>query len=176
MFLFENSDSNNSIKNDRKYLYDSLYNNLIQGNAFEANQAVYKLWYQVMINGYNSVDPIRKMFYRQLGILEDAAEKVNYRGELTRYDSKKKINDLAFSIADDVENICSLISLHETQENGRIQEIISWMNEHFNEPDFCMTSMENKFGVSGKTIGKIIKSTTGKTFQEYVDGVQDRAC
>ncbi len=73
--MFENSDSNNSIKNDRKYLYDSLYNNLIQGNAFEANQAVYKLWYQVMINGYNSVDPIRKMFYRQLGILEDAAEK-----------------------------------------------------------------------------------------------------
>ena len=62
VFLFENSDSNNSIKNDRKYLYDSLYNNLIQGNAFEANQAVYKLWYQVMINGYNSVDPIRKMF------------------------------------------------------------------------------------------------------------------
>ena len=60
VFLFENSDSNNSIKNDRKYLYDSLYNNLIQGNAFEANQAVYKLWYQVMINGYNSVDPIRK--------------------------------------------------------------------------------------------------------------------
>ncbi len=47
-------------------------------------------WYQVMINGYNSVDPIRKMFYRQLGILEDAAEKVNYRGELTRYDSKKR--------------------------------------------------------------------------------------
>lgn len=43
VFLFENSDSNNSIKNDRKYLYDSLYNNLIQGNAFEANQAVYKL-------------------------------------------------------------------------------------------------------------------------------------
>lgn len=170
VFLFENSDSNNSIKNDRKYLYDSLYNNLIQGNDFEANQAVYKLWYQVMINGYNSVDPIRKMFYRQLGILEDAAEKVNYRGELTRYDSKKKINDLAFSIADDVENICSLISLHETQENGRIQEIISWMNEHFNEPDFCMTSMENKFSVSGKTIGKIIKSTTGKTFQEYVEG------
>ena len=33
-----------------------------------------------------------------------------------------------------------------------------------------MTSMENKFGVSGKTIGKIIKSTTGKTFQEYVEG------
>ena len=50
------------------------------------------------------------------------------------------------------------------------------MNEHFNEPDFCMASMENKFGVSGKTIGKIIKSTTGKTFQEYVEGVQDRAC
>ena len=150
-------------------MYDSLYNNLVQGNAFEASQAVYKLWYQVMTNGYNSVDPIRKMFYRQIAILEDAAEKVNYRGELTQYDSKKRINDLAFSIADDVENICSLFSLRETQENGRIQEVISWMNEHFKEPDFCMTSMENKFGMSGKTIGKIIKSTTGKTFQEYVE-------
>lgn len=169
VFSFKNGESNNSVKNDRKHLYDSLYNNLIQGNAFEANQAVYKLWYQVMTNGYNSVDPIRKMFYRQLGILEDAAEKVNYRGELTRYDGKKKINDLAFSIAGDIENICSLISLRETQENGRIQEIISWMNEHFKEPDFCMTSMENQFGMSGKTIGKIIKSTTGKTFQEYVE-------
>ncbi len=49
VFLFENSDSNNSIKNDRKYLYDSLYNNLIQGNAFEANQAVYKL----LVSGYD---------------------------------------------------------------------------------------------------------------------------
>ncbi len=169
VFSFENSESNDRLKTDRKHLYDSLYNNLVQGNAFEASQAVYKLWYQVMTNGYNSVDPIRKMFYRQIAILEDAAEKVNYRGELTQYDSKKRINDLAFSIADDVENICSLFSLRETQENGRIQEVISWMNEHFKEPDFCMTSMENKFGMSGKTIGKIIKSTTGKTFQEYVE-------
>lgn len=169
VFSFDNIENESKTKNDRKYLYDSLYNNLIRGNAFEANQAVYKLWYQVMTNGYSSVDPIRKMFYRQLGILEDAAEKVNYRGELTQYDSKKKINDLAFSIAGDVENICSLISLRETQENGRIQEVISWMNAHFKEPDFCMTSMENRFGMSGKTIGKIIKSTTGKTFQEYVE-------
>ena len=76
-----------------------------------------------MINGYNSVDPIRKMFYRQLGILEDAAEKVNYRGELTRYDSKKKINDLAFSIADDVENICSLISFMKIKKTDAYRKL-----------------------------------------------------
>ncbi len=169
VFSFDNTEDGNRIKSDRKHLYDSLYNNLIQGNAFEANQAVYKLWYQVMTNGYSGTDPIRKMFYRQLVILEDAADKVNYQGELTQYDSKKKINDLAFSIAGDVENICSLISLRETPESGQMQSVITWMNEHFKEPDFCMTAMENKFGMSGKTIGKIIKSTTGKTFQEYVE-------
>ena len=50
-----------------------------------------------------------------------------------------------------------------------MQEVITWMNEHFKEPDFGMQAMEMKFGMSGKTIGKIIKSTTGKTFQEYVE-------
>ncbi|MBP3360670.1 MAG: AraC family transcriptional regulator [Clostridia bacterium] len=138
------------------------------GEAFEAKKLVYEQWYSLMIGNSISDADIEKMFYSQIGILAEVAIKVHYNGELVRYSRKKKINELAFSVADNIDSICELID-SSRQHNSEYDKVLLYIKDNFAKIDFGIPDVEAQFGVTGKTINKIVKNSTGRTFTEYVE-------
>ena len=165
--MSENKSSRNDMQPDEK-IYDRLYEYIICGRAFEAQKLVYEQWYDVMTNKTVNDSNIEKVFYSQLGVLAEAALKVGYKDEIVQYDSKMKINELAFSVADNIDLICGLVNSRK-QKNGEYDKILEFINEKFSMLNFGMPDVEREFEITGKTINKFVKSCTGKTFTEYVE-------
>ncbi|UKI37507.1 MAG: hypothetical protein L6V93_05065 [Clostridiales bacterium] len=42
--------------------------------------------------------------------------------------------------------------------------MLEFIGANFNKVNFCMADAEEKFGITGKTVNKIVKSRTGRTF------------
>ena len=138
------------------------------GQAFEAKKIVYGQWYDIMADKSTANVDIERFFYSQIGIISEIAYKVRYNGEIAKYDPKIKVSELAFMIAADIDAICELINKRQSQydEYGKVLEFIG---ANFNKVNFCMADVEEKFGITGKTVNKIVKSRTGRTFTEYVE-------
>lgn len=145
-----------------------LYELIMANQPFEAKKIVYEQWYNIMVNEQTDNGEIEKLFFSQKGILSEAALKVNYKVELTRYDSNAKITDLAFSIADDIDAICDFIGSRSAQ-NDEYRRILEFVDKNFNKINFGIPDAEAEFGITGKTVNKMVKAGTGKTFTEYVE-------
>lgn len=152
----------NMIKSDKLYEYLSC------GQAFEAQKTVYEQWYNVMISPGVTNQEIEKLFYSQMGVISEVAFKVRYKGKLAQYSPKIKVNDLAFLIANDIELICDLIN-SRTAANDKYDSVIKFIDEKFSNISFGMPDVEDRFGITGKTVNKIVRSKTGKTFTEYLE-------
>lgn len=141
---------------------------MLCGEAFEAKKLVYEQWYGLMTGNSTSDADIEKMFYSQIGVLAEVALKVHYNGELVRYSRKKKINELAFSVADNIDSICELID-GSKRNNSEYDKVLAYIKDNFAKIDFGIPDVEAQFGITGKTINKIVKNSTGRTFTEYVE-------
>ena len=152
--------------NDKSMI--NLENSVATGNAAEAKKIVYQQWYDIMTSANTSDSDIEKLFYNQIFILEGIANKIQYNRKLVTYDNKFKINELAFLVADEINAICEVINLSD-KVNIKHKKLIEYIDGHFTDMDFCLTYLEDKFSLSGKTINMIVKSCTGDTFSEYVE-------
>ena len=141
---------------------------ILLGEAFEAKQIVYKQWYELMTCAEISDSNIEKLFYSQMGALAETALKMHYTGELIKYDGKMRINEIAFNIADNIDSLCELAQARK-QKNEDYDEVMSFIDNNFTRLNFGIPDVENEFGITGKTINKIVKVCTGKTFTEYVE-------
>lgn len=145
-----------------------LYELIMANQPFEAKKIIYEQWYNIMVNEQTDNGEIEKLFFTQKGVLSEVALNINYKVELTKYDINAKITDLAFSIADDIDAICDFIGSRSAQ-NDEYQKIIEFVDKNFNKIDFGIPDAEAEFGITGKTVNKMIKAGTGKTFTEYVE-------
>jgi len=143
-----------------------LYDYIIQGDAFNAKKCIYMQWYEIMENNSDE-DMIKKLYFKQIDVLTDIASQINYKEEFAQYDENKKIDELAFSIEKSVDKICELINLKKQRDSNN--EVLKYLDENFNKVDFGLIDVEERFGICGKTINKIIKEHYGKTFSDYIE-------
>ena len=57
----------------------------------------------------------------------------------------------------------------EAEKNDVPRRIIEFMKENYSDPDFYMTTLVEEFGLSDKTIAKLIKAYQNMTFSEYLE-------
>lgn len=145
-----------------------LYELIMANQPFEAKKIIYEQWYNIMVNEQTDNGEIEKLFFSQKGVLSEVALNVNYKVELTKYDVNAKITDLAFSIADDIDAICDFIGSRNAQ-NDEYQRILEFVDKNFMKMNFGIPDAEAEFGITGKTVNKMVKAGTGKTFTEYVE-------
>lgn len=68
------------------------------------------------------------------------------------------------------EKLCGLVQRKKEDDKNDIpKKIIDFMEENYSNPEFYMTTLVEAFGLSDKTIAKLIKSYLNKTFSEYLE-------
>lgn len=67
---------------------------------------------------------------------------------------------------DQVAAAASERSDQESQQTGR--EVVSYIEERFFLPQFTMTEVASRFGLSERKVGNIVRLVTGMTYKEYV--------
>jgi hypothetical protein len=94
-----------------------LYELILSGNATAAKQIIYKQWYELMQVPYFD-NRIEQLFFSHKDILSSAAKELNYNISLPQYNNELVIKDIAFLIADVVDDLCNYVVKRE-QENDR---------------------------------------------------------
>ncbi len=140
---------------------------IIAENAFEANRIIYGQWYELSQNP-SFGDDIERLFLSQIGILAGAAVKVEYDRELPKYNPKLSVTELAFVVTDAVNDMVAFIGTR--QSNSTLyNDVIGYIDENFTNPDFSQPDVKEKFGISTKTITKILKQKKNMLFSEYLE-------
>ena len=146
---------------------DKLYELVLSGNAFKASCLVYEQWYYLS-EGKIENDSIEQLFFDQRRVLLKVAKSVNYTDEIVNYDSKKNIQEIAFSVTDCVEKICDHIK-NSHSESKNYDDIVEYILENYSKTNFCMADVSQRFNISDKTASNIVKQKTGESFLGFVE-------
>lgn len=147
-----------------------LYEMIISGDAFSAKQIIYAQWYEIM-KTFSSDEQIEQLVLSQRSIISNAINHLNYDMHIIlKYDEDVKIDNLAFMVADIIDDICCF-ALKKIRDNETAlnDELIVYINENFWATNFGMNDLTEKFKLSGKTISKIVKQKTQMLFPKYLN-------
>ncbi len=149
---------------------DKLYELILSGNAFKASCLVYEQWYCLTEGGFEN-DSIEQLFFDQRRVLLKAAKNMGYSGEIINYDSRKNIQEIAFSVTACIEKLCDYIkNLHS--ESKIYDDVIEYILENYCDISFCMAEVEERFDISDKTVSNIVKQKTGGNFSNFVENLR----
>lgn len=93
--------------------------------------------------------------------------------EVPAYDQSTHLRKLFHSLSQCCEIICA--HNRKLRENSKARfsdSVCSFVRENFSNEDLYAKMVANHFGISETTLQKIIQSTTGKTFFEYVEDLR----
>ena len=140
---------------------------LRSGNEVEANKLVYKQWYQLSVNlGTN--DDIANLFYYQTGILSEIAIDIGLKIPLPIFENENDILTNALNVAQYIERLCEYVNSRTESGDQTDVEILKYINNHYCEPSFYLITLSEKFNLSTRTVTRIVKQITGRTFSEYL--------
>lgn len=144
------------------------YEYLLSGNAFEANKIVYQQWYQLSTSPGTSND-IANLFYYQTGILSQLVIDIGFDEPPPVFSNESDVLTNAMSVTQYVSRLCEYIESRNAEPNRRSAEILEYINTHYQDPSFYLTSLSEEFALSVNTITQSVKKITGMTFSIYLN-------
>ncbi|MCI9458035.1 MAG: helix-turn-helix transcriptional regulator [Oscillospiraceae bacterium] len=141
---------------------------LLAGSETEAKELISRQWYQASISQVYSM--AEQLFYMQAALLNNIAAKLrcNVRVDPIRYSDT--IPDMEEKMLSCAGELCrAAVKIKTDSKNDLPRQIVEYIGEHYDDPDFYMTSLADAFGISDKTIARAIKSYLHIGFSEYLE-------
>lgn len=141
---------------------------ILAGNEQEAVELISRQWYQVSIS--QTYTMIEQLFYMQAALLNNIAVKLRSEIRVDEMEYSDNIPDMEQKMLNCVKELCAIsVKIKNDSKNELPKRIVLYIEEHFDDPDFYMTSLVEAFGMSDKTIVRLIKSYLNIGFSEYLE-------
>lgn len=141
---------------------------ILSGNEKAATALIRSQWKKVKTARVDSV--FKQMFYIQYTVLSTVAKRLDYSLSDTDLSFEDSISEIEFKMVHVAEQLCELVrNRKKAEKNDLPKKIIDYMKLHYTDPDFYMTSLVDEFGLSDKTIAKLIKGYQDQTFSEFLE-------
>lgn len=141
---------------------------ILSGNEQAAVKLIRSQWEKVKSVRMDAA--LRQLFFMQSTVLTSIAARLDYdiSGlKLSYDDSVTVIEEKMVSVTGE---LCELVMKRkEADKNDVPRRIVEFMKENYSDPDFYMTTLVDEFGLSDKTIAKLIKGYQNMTFSEYLE-------
>ena len=141
---------------------------ILAGSETEAKELISRQWYQASISQIYSM--AEQLFYMQSALLNNIAAKLrcNVRVDPIRYSDT--IPDMEEKMLSCAGELCRIaLKIRTDSKNDLPKQIVEYINQHYDDPGFYMTSLADAFGISDKTIARAIKSYLHIGFSEYLE-------
>ncbi len=141
---------------------------ILAGNEAEAAKLVSRQWYQVSVSQTYSM--IEQLFYMQSALLNNIAARLRSEVRVDKMEYSDNIPDMEQKMLSCVRKLCAVsLQIKHNSKNELSKQIVAYIEEHFDDPDFYMISLVEAFGISDKTIARMIKSYLNIGFSEYLE-------
>lgn len=152
--------------------YDALYL-----GDYEATQSILDSNLQsIYSTGYADEVIIKQIFYNFRNILLRVTLENNASMdsiEIPGYEKSAPVRKLFCSLSQCCEQICTRnLTLRETSKARFSDSVCTYIRENFTNGDLYAKMVASHFGISETTLQKIVQSSTGKTFFEYVEDLR----
>ena len=145
-----------------------LYELIRSGNAFEAKRTVYEQWY-TLSREFRGTDGIEPLFYSQTSVISQLSADLKIDVKPPEFDSSKDIVTLAFEITESIEQISANIKQQGSRKNSvKGNQIADYIKQRYTDSAFYMPELVGRFEMSDRAIVRLLKSSTGKNFSDYV--------
>lgn len=150
-----------------------LYNVLRVGDIESARSILDTNLQSLFRSGYIDEVFVKQIFYNFRNILlrikvENSSQMLDV--VIPLYDAKADIRSLFSSLTACCEAICARIEkVREDDKNQFSEAVCSFIRQNITNQELYAKMVASNFGISETTLQKIIKTSTGKTFFEYVD-------
>jgi len=144
---------------------------ILNGKKEEARTIISWQWYQVSIA--REVSLIEQLYYMQAAVLNNAASKLNSKRRAESLGENDVITDIEKRMLEFTDSLCDLSRQRkEDRKNDLSRTIVEYIDSHYTDPDFYMGTLVETFGLSDKTITKMIKSYCSCSFSEYLESLR----
>lgn len=141
---------------------------LLSGSEKDAVCLIQDQWEKIKKSGNKAL--LEPLFYMQMGILNNAAEKLNCGMALTDFLHDVSVREIEDRLICFSQELCEIaLEKKQNYKSEDIKKLIEYMEEHFCDTDFCMTALSDASGMSTRTIARELKKNLNKTFSEYLD-------
>ena len=141
---------------------------ILSGNEKAATALIKSQWRKVKAARVDSV--FKQLFYIQYTVLSSVAKRLDYSFSDTELSFEDSLSEIEFKMVLLVEKLCELVKdKKKAEKNDLPKKIIDYMKLHYADPDFYMTTLVDEFGLSDKTIAKLIKGYQDQTFSEFLE-------
>lgn len=141
---------------------------ILAGNEAEAKELISRQWYQISVSRTYSM--IEQLFYLQTATLNNIADKLHCGVRIDTMEYNDNIPDMEEKMLAYASELCSIsLKKKSDSKNELPKRIVEYMEEHYDDPEFYMTSLVEAFGISDKTIARAIKSYLHIGFSEYLE-------
>ena len=161
---YEHSDSKdlNVLENIR------LTDMILSGNEKAAVKLIRNQWNTV--KGVRMDSALKQLFFMQSTVLTSIAARLDYDIASLKFSYDDRISVIEEKMVNITKELCGLVQKKkETEKNDVPKRIVEFMKENYSDPDFYMTTLVEEFGLSDKTIAKLIKGYQNMTFSEYLE-------
>lgn len=141
---------------------------ILDGCEHEAKELISGQWYQVSIS--NVYSTMEQLFYVQTAVLNSISGKLGCNKRIDTLKYSENIHNIEDELLTFVEELCAIArKMKETHKNELAIKIVECINDNFTDHNFYMEILEEKFGVSAKTINRAMKSYINQNFSKYLE-------
>lgn len=141
---------------------------ILSGNEKAAVKLICNQWEKVRTVRKDSA--LQQLFFMQVTVLNSITAKLDYDITAQNLSEDDSITTMEEKMIHVATQLCELVKERKKSEKNDVpKRIIEFMKENYSDPDFYMTSLVEEFGLSDKTIAKLIKGYQNMTFSEYLE-------
>ena len=141
---------------------------VLSGNENAAVNLIRNQWNTV--KGVRTDAALKQLFFMQSTVLTSIAARLDYDIAALNFSFDDSISAIEEKMVGVTRELCDLVQKKkEAEKNDVPRRIIEFMKENYSDPDFYMTTLVEEFGLSDKTIAKLIKAYQNMTFSEYLE-------
>lgn len=141
---------------------------ILSGNEKDAVNLIRIQWEKARAVRVDAM--FEQLFYMQFTVLTSVALRLDYDISATELSYQDSISEIETKMVEIAVKLCGYVqSKKEDNKNDVPKRIIEYMKEHYSDPEFYMTTLVEEFGLSDKTIAKLIKGYQNMTFSEYLE-------
>lgn len=119
---------------------------------------------------------IMQLFFEIKSPLDDVYTNVlNHYGnrEIPRYSSDLSLNEMIDAFKEFAIYLCECILNRKTSKKEELkQKVAQYIQENFTNPNLCASVVADEFSISEKYVFTVVKEYTGKTFNEFLEGIR----
>ncbi len=141
---------------------------ILSGNEKMAVKLIRKQWEMAKTIHKDSV--LKQLVTMQQAVLRSVADRLNDELEELNHIDEDNIAVLEDKMIHSAKRLCQTVTEKKIEDKtDNHKRIIEFIKENYSDCNFYMTTLVEEFGLSDRTISKIIKESVNMTFSEYVE-------